>query len=81
MDAKLRRALEADIRMTQERFCAAMEERLASIEADSLERYFGVLSKLVQKLEDPEKGLGQIMCELMAEAAGVMMAEIQARRG
>jgi hypothetical protein len=81
MDAKLRRALEADIRMTQERFCAAMELRLASIEADSLERYFGVLSKLVQKLEDHDKGLGQIMSEMMAEAAGVMMAEMQSRRG
>jgi|307.fasta_scaffold2529562_1 hypothetical protein len=81
MDAKLRRALEDDIRMTQERFCAAMEQRLPSIEADSLERYFAVLSKLVQKLEDSEKGLGQIMSEMMAEAAGVMMAEMQARRG
>jgi hypothetical protein len=81
MDAKLRRALEADIRMTQERFCAAMELRLPSIEADSLERYFGVLSKLVQKLEDYDKGLGQIMSEMMAEAAGVMMAEMQSRRG
>jgi len=81
MDAKLRRALEDDVRMTQERFCAAMEGRLPSIEADSLERYFAVLSKLVQKLEDQEKGLGQIMSEMMAEAAGVMMAEMQARRG
>ena len=81
MDAKLRRSLELDIRMTQERFCSAMEGRLPAIEADSLERYFAVLSKLVLKLEDPDKSLSQIMNEMMAEAAGVLMAEMQARRG
>ena len=81
MDPKLRRALESDVLMTQERFCVAMETRLSSIEPDSLERYFGVLSKLVLKLEDPDKSLGQIMNEMMAEAAGVLMAEMQSRRG
>jgi len=80
MDEQLRGALEADIRMTQERFCAAMDERLPSIEADSLERYFAVLSKLVLKLEDPDKALGQIMNEMMSEAAGVIMQEMQSRR-
>ena len=66
--------------MTQERFCSAMEDRLPGIENDSLERYFAVLSKLVAKLEDPEKGLGQIMNEMMAESAGLLMAELQSRR-
>ncbi|HEY8517602.1 MAG TPA: hypothetical protein VIS07_18985 [Candidatus Binatia bacterium] len=80
MDETLRRALEADIRMTQERFCAAMEARLPSIESDSLERYFAVLSKLVAKLEDPEKSLGQIMNEMMAESAAILMQEMQSRR-
>lgn len=81
MDESLRAALEADVRMTHERFVEAMETRLPSIEADSLERYFAVLSKLVAKLEDPEKGLAQIMNEMMAEAAGLLMAEMQFRRG
>lgn len=67
--------------MTQERFCEAMEARLGAIETESLERYFAVLSKLVGKLEDVEKGLGQIMNEMMAEAAGLLMAEMQSRRG
>jgi hypothetical protein len=80
MDEMLRRALEADIRMTQERFCVAMEQRLSSIEADSLERYFAVLSKLVAKLEDLDKGLGEIMNEMMAESAAILMQEIQRRR-
>jgi len=80
MDDLLRRSLEDDIRMTQERFCAAMESRLPGIEPDSLERYFAVLSKLVAKLEDPEKSLSQIMNEMMAETASVLMQELQSRR-
>lgn len=80
MDEQVRNALEADVRMTQERFCLAMEARLPSIEPDSLERYFAVLSKLVLKLEDPEKSLGQIMNEMMAETASVIMQEMQSRR-
>lgn len=81
MDESLRAALEADVRMTHERFVVAMEGRLPAIEPDSLERYFAVLSKLVAKLEDPDKGLSQIMSEMMAEAAGLLMAEMQFRRG
>lgn len=80
MDDSLRRALEDDIRMTQERFCIAMERRLPGIEPDSLERYFAVLSKLVLKLEDSEKSLGQIMNEMMAETASILMQELQNRR-
>jgi hypothetical protein len=80
MDDLLRRSLEEDIRMTQERFCVAMQSRLPSIEPDSLERYFAVLSKLVGKLEDPEKSLSQIMNEMMAETASVLMQELQSRR-
>lgn len=81
MDETIRRGLEADILMTHERFCAAMERRLPAIEDDSLERYFAVLSKLVGKLEDEGKTLGQIMTEMMAETAGMVMAEMQSRRG
>ncbi len=50
------------------------------IEGDSLERYFAVLSKLVLKLEDPERSLGQIVNEMMAESAGIIMQEMQSRR-
>ena len=80
MDDQVRGALEADIRMTQERFCVAMEARLPDIEPDSLERYFAVLSKLVLKLEDPDRSLGQIMNEMMTEAASIIMQEMQSRR-
>jgi hypothetical protein len=80
MDETIRRALEADILMTHERLCTAMERRLPAVEAESLERYFVVLSKLVGKLEDEGKPLGQVMNEMMAEAAGLLMAEMQFRR-
>ena len=80
MDETLRRALEADIVMTHERFCEAMRERLSSIEAESLERYFAVLSKLVGKLEEGDKPLSQVMSEMMTEAAPMIMAEMQFRR-
>jgi hypothetical protein len=63
--------------MTQERFCAAMSARLPSIEGETLERYFGALSKLVEKLEDGEKSLGQILNEMMGEVAQLVMKEMQ----
>lgn len=81
MDEKIRQALEDDLRMTLDRFVDALDGRLPSIEPDSLERYFAMLSKLVEKLEDESKGINQIMTEMMTEAAGLLMAEMQARRG
>jgi hypothetical protein len=80
MHDDLRDALEADVRMTQERFCVAMDARLSGIEPESLERYFAVLSKLVLKLEDFDKSLGQIINEMMAESASIIMQEMQSRR-
>lgn len=81
MDEQIRQALEDDLRMTLDRFVDALDARLPSIEPESLERYFAMLSKLVDKLEDDSKGLNQIMTEMMTEAAGLLMAEMQARRG
>ena len=43
MDEDVREALEADIHMTQERFCVAMEARLPGSRPTTLERYFAVL--------------------------------------
>lgn len=74
---QLNAALEADIRMTQERFSAAMEARLDEMPLDTKERYFAVLSLLVAKLEDPAKPLQQILQEVVAEAATLVMAELQ----
>jgi len=76
-DNSLDFALDSDICMTQERFCEAMETRLAEMPLGTKERYFAVLSLLVAKLEDPSKELHQILHEMVAEAATIVMAEIQ----
>ena len=70
-------ALDSDIKMTQERFVAAMEDRLAEMPLETKERYFAVLSLLVAKLEDPAKPLPQILQEVVAEGATMVMAELQ----
>ena len=77
MDAKIRTMMESDLEMTQERFCAAMMARLPSMEDETLERYFGALSKLVEKLEDDQKSLGQVLNETMTEVAALVMQEMQ----
>ncbi|MDG2307268.1 MAG: hypothetical protein P8R42_22005 [Candidatus Binatia bacterium] len=77
MDAKIRTMMESDVEMTQERFCVAMAARLPSLEDDTLERYFAALSKLVGKLEDEDKTLGQVLNETMTEVASLVMQEMQ----
>ena len=56
-----------------------MTARLPALEDETLERYFGALSKLVEKLEDPDKALGQVLNETMAEVASLVMQEMQRR--
>ena len=80
MDEKILRGLHADIVVTQGRFCVAMERRLPDIEPETLERYFGLLSKLVGKLEDPAKSFREVMSEMMGDAAAIVLQEMQARR-
>lgn len=63
--------------MMHERFVEAMTRRLPSLPADSKERYFGVLSLLVAKLETGEKPLRDILQEMMAEAAAAILQEMQ----
>lgn len=74
------RVLDSDIVMTHERFIAAMEARLGTMPPDQKERYFAVLSTLVNKLEDPQKSLREILQEMVNEAAALVFAELQAGR-
>jgi hypothetical protein len=73
------RALDAEIVMTHQRFVAAMETRLPSLEHASKERYFAVLSILVGKLETSEKNMREILVEMMAEAGRHLMEEMSGR--
>jgi hypothetical protein len=74
---ELSAGLDSDIVITHERFVAAMDERLEQMGLDTKERYFAVLSLLVGKLEDPGKSLQEILQEMVAEAATLIMAEMQ----
>jgi hypothetical protein len=69
-------ALERDIAMTHERLIGAMETRIPGLPLETKERYFAVLSLLVAKLEIPEKTLGEVLREMVAEAAAHLMQEM-----
>lgn len=79
MDEPLRSALDADIRMAHQRFCAAMERRVPGLDEETAERYFAVLSRLVLKLEDDAKSLGDVVQEMMAEAGALLLRAAQQR--
>lgn len=76
MSTDIERDLERQLRMTHERFAAAMNARLPGMALEQKERYFAVLSTLVAKLENPEKPLREILQEMMAETAGYLFQEI-----
>ena len=79
-DDEIARMLDSDIQLTHERFVTAMVTRLGEMPGETKERYFVVLSALVAKLETPEKSLRDVLQEMMAEAAGLIMAELQSNR-
>lgn len=69
--------LDPQIVATHRRFVKAMDARLDSMGPDTKERYFAVLSMLVGKLETGEKPLREIFQEMMAEAMGLILQEMQ----
>jgi hypothetical protein len=76
-DKRLNAALDSEILVTHDRFVAAMADRLAEMHLETKERYFAVLSLLVAKLEDSSKDLQQVLQEMVAESATIIMAEMQ----
>jgi hypothetical protein len=77
-DGLLSKGLDNDIAATHRRFLAAMDQRLPNMSCESKERYFVVLSSLVGKLECNTKSLRDVLREMMAEVASIMMQEISA---
>jgi hypothetical protein len=73
----LQKDLDRQIVTTHRRFVKAMDARLGTMSPDSKERYFGVLSLLVAKLETNEKPMREIMQEMVAEAASMILQELQ----
>jgi hypothetical protein len=76
MSDELEKDLENQIRMTHERFVAAIAARLPAMTLEQKERYFVVLSSLVTRLEDAGKPLKTILQEMMAEAAPFLFREM-----
>jgi hypothetical protein len=77
MTSEIERDLESQVRMTHDRFVAAMNVRLPAMPLEQKERYFAVLSALVTKLETPGKSLREILQEMMNEAATYLFQEIR----
>lgn len=75
----LSQALDKDIAFAHQRFVAAMEARLPTLEMPSKERYFAILTLLVGKLEAQEKSMREVLVEMMAEASRHLMEEMSAR--
>jgi hypothetical protein len=73
----LQKDLDRQIVATHRRFTKAMDGRLGSMSPETKERYFAVLSTLVAKLETFEKPMREIVNEMMAEAAGFILQEMQ----
>ncbi len=71
------RDLGRQIAATHKRFVKAMDTRLPNMTNEQRERYFGVLSELVAKLEAADKTLRQVMQEMMTEAASLILQEMQ----
>ena len=73
----LQKDLDRQIATTHRRFTKAMDARLPAMSFDTKERYFAVLSALVEKLEVSEKPLRDVMQEVMTEAASMILQELQ----
>jgi hypothetical protein len=76
MSADVEQDLENQIRMTHERFVVAMDTRVPAMTLEQKERYFAVLSGLVNRLEDAAKPMKTVLQEMMAEAAPLLFREI-----
>lgn len=59
------------------RFVKAMEARTGTMDDATKETYFAIVSKLVDKLETPDKPLREIMQEMMAEALSEVLQMMQ----
>ena len=74
--AELKRHLLAQLARTHVRFAELMEARFEHADTADLERYFGMLSTLVGKLEDEDKNMKDVLREMAAEYAAIILSEL-----
>jgi hypothetical protein len=77
MSPRAQTELDRQIAASHRRFVKSMEERTATMTVETKEAYFAIVTKLVGKLEDPEKQMREIMQEMMAEAMAEVLHMIQ----
>lgn len=70
----MKEAILEQIAETHVHFSRAMERRLGGEELEDVERYFAMLSRLVDKLDDDDKQLKEIMQEMAMELAPLLMS-------
>ena len=75
LERELKEQLLRQIAETHDRYCEVMEARLAEESVDDVELYFGVVAKLVAKLEDRDKHLRGVAQEMLAESAALIMGQ------
>lgn len=78
-DNELKDHILDQIRETHDRYCEVMEDRLADEPLEDVELYFGVVAKLVNKLDDRDKTLREIAQEMLAESAGLIVNQLGGR--
>jgi hypothetical protein len=72
--AARRPGIDADpVAAVHRRFVSVMEQRLASVEAQTRASYLAVMTSLTAKLEVPGKPLSETIRELMAEAGPLLL--------
>ena len=73
---ELKKHLLEQLPATHARYAELMEERLAAAGVDEIERYFGLISAFVAKLEDEERSLRDVIREMAAEYAVLILSEL-----
>ncbi len=68
--------LRSQIAQSHLRLGELMDKRLGSSDVDDLEKYFAVLSRLIGKLEEPEKPLKVVAREMVSETAATVISEL-----
>ena len=71
--------LDTQIVSTHKRFQKAMQARLPTMQLESKERYFAVLSVMVTQLENLEKPLRDVLQDVLIEAAPHIAQEISSQ--
>jgi hypothetical protein len=75
-DVELRKLLLKQLPDVHDRFGALMLERMRTAGDEEVERYFGMMTNLVGKLEDDDKTLRDVLREMAAEYAAVILMEL-----